>query len=251
MKEIVKLVIVSHKRADNVKSAKAFANACICVEESQVEEYKKYNPDSEIVAHPDSVIGLAAKYKWIHENFGDFAIIGDDIDFLRRNYLKDMRNKAAEIDPQTAYDIIQATAATAKNLGVKLFAFSKESNPLTYSGHNPFKLTGIASGGVIGVFKEFQMNKITERCVSGLDYFLSGINTHFNRMVFIDSRYFTSCNEGTFVSKGGMSDFRTIETEKNDLIYLKELFGSAIVVKKSEYFRKKKHQYEKSIKIPF
>lgn len=251
MKELVKLMIISHKRADGVTSKNAFANACICVEESQEGIYKEHNPGIEIVTHPDSVIGLAAKYKWMHQNFKNFAIIGDDIDFLRRNYLADMKNKASVINPQTAYDIIQATAYVAKGLGAKLFAFSKESNPLTYSGHKPFKVSGLASGGVIGILDGFQSDKLTEVCVSGLDYFLSGLNAHFNRHLFIDERYFTSCKEGTFVSKGGMSDFRTIETEKNDLAYLKELFGEAIVIKTNENLRKKKHPYEKSLKVPF
>lgn len=253
MKELVKLIIVSHKRAQicSEKSALAFSKAAICVETSQVEEYRKWNPDAEIIEHPDNVVGLSAKYKWLGENFTDFAIIGDDIDFLRRNYLMDMKNKASRLTGDEAYEIIQTTAYTAKALGVKLFAFSKESNPLTYSGHKPFRLSGIASGGVLGILDGMQTDKLTDRCVSGLDYFLSGLNAHFNRMVFIDERYFTQCKEGTFVSKGGMAAFRNIDTEKNDYKYLKELFGDAIVVKNNENLRKKKHQYEKSLKIPF
>lgn len=250
MKELVKLVIVSHGRADCVKSKNAFANACICVEESQEEEYRKHNPECEIVTHPDSVVGLSAKYRWVHKKFGNIAIIGDDIDYLRRNYLQDMKNKAAIVDPETAYEIIQATAFTAKEMGAKLFAFSKESNPLTYPGHTPFRLTGIASGGVIGLFEDFQL-KITDRCVSGLDYFISGLNAHYNRYMFIDERYFTACIEGTFVSKGGMSTFRTVDTERRDYEYMKELFGDAIVRKTNQNLRKFKHPYEKTLKVPF
>lgn len=253
MKELVKLIIVSHKRPKIVseKSRLAFANAAICVEESQVDEYKHYNPDAEIIAHPDSVVGLSAKYKWLGQNFKNFAIIGDDIDFLRRNYEENMSGGIGVVDPETAYDVIQATAFMAQQLGCKLFAFSKENNPVTYSGHKPFRLSGIASGGVIGILDGMQTDKLTDRCVSGLDYFLSGLNAHFNRMVFVDERYFTQCKEGTFVSKGGMSDFRNVDTERNDFIYLKELFGDAIVVKNNENLRKKKHAYEKTLKVPF
>lgn len=250
MNELVKLIIVSHKRANNVKSTKAFANSAICIAESQYQEYKKYNRKSELIVHPDDVVGLSAKYRWIHANFKNFAIIGDDIDFLRRNYLSDMTNKKAIVDAETAYDIIQSTAYTAQQMGCKLFAFGKESNPVAYSGHNPFRITGIASGGVIGILDGFQM-KITDRCVSGLDYFLSGLNAHFNRTLFVDERYFTQCKEGTFVSKGGMAEFRSIETEKNDFQYLKELFGDAIVPKTNSVLRKHKHPYEKTLKVPF
>lgn len=250
MKELVKLIIVSHKRADSVRSKHAFANAAICIAESQYDEYYKYNPECELIVHPDSVVGLSAKYRWIHANFKNFAIIGDDIDHLRRNYLLDLKDKKFEIDPETAYDIIQSTAYTAQQLGAKLFAFSKEMNPVAYSGHKPFRITGIASGGVIGILDGFQM-KITDRCVSGLDYFLSGLNAHFNRILFVDERYYAWGKEGTFVSKGGMAEFRSIETEKNDYEYLKELFGDAIVKKNNQNLRKHKHPYEKTLKVPF
>lgn len=248
--ELVKLIIVSHKRADNVLSAQAFANAAICVEESQVEEYKKHNPDSEIIAHPDSVIVLSAKYRWIHEKFGNIAIIGDDISYLSRCYLEDQTNNANIVTPETAYELIQTTANTAKQLGCKVFGFSKESNPLTYSGHQPFKIKGLLSGGVIGMFEDFQL-KVTDRCTSGLDYFISGLNAYYNRILFIDSRFLVKCKEGTFVTKGGMSEFRTIDSEKNDYKYMKELFGDAISTKNNEVLRAKKHQYEKTFKTPF
>lgn len=252
MKELAKCIIVSHKRAKIVseKSAKAFANSAICVEKSQVDEYKHYNPDSEIIEHPDEVVGLSAKYKWLGQNFKNFAIIGDDIDYLRRTYLGDYR-EGAIVSPEDAYEIIQATAYTAQQLGCKLWSFSKESNPLTYSGHRPFRVTGIASGGVVGILEGMQTDKLSDRCTSGLDYFLSGLNAYYNRMVWVDERYFTHCKEGTFVSQGGMAEFRNIESERKDYVYLKELFGDSIVKKTNSNLRKHKHPYEKTLKIPF
>lgn len=251
MTELAKCIIVSHKRAELVsqKSAKAFANSAICVEKSQVDEYRYYNPDSEIIEHPDEVVGLSAKYKWLGANFKNFVIIGDDIDYLRRNYLADNTKGKAVCTAEEAYEIIQATTFLAQQMGVKLWAFSKESNPVTYSGHRPFRLSGIASGGVLGILDGMQTDKLTDRCVSGLDYFLSGLNAYFNRMVLVDERYFTQCKEGTFVSQGGMADFRNVSTERNDFVYLKELFGDAIVLKNNENLRKKKHAYEKSLKV--
>lgn len=250
MSELVKLIIVSHKRPNGVKSIKAFSNAAICIADNQYKEYKKYNPGAEYIIHPNNVIGLAAKYKWIYKEFKNIAIIGDDIDYLKRNYLGDNTDKKSIISAELAYEIIQETASLTKQMESKLFAFSKESNPITYAGFKPFRLTGIASGGVIGILDGFEM-RITERCVSGLDYFLSGLNAYYHRTLFVDERYNTYCKEGTFVSQGGMSDFRTIDTERKDLDYLKELFGDAIVLKTNDRLRKLKHQYEKSLKIPF
>jgi len=251
MKEIVKCMIISHKRPNNVKSIKAFSNVCICVEESQKQAYQENYPDTEIVTHPDSVIGLAMKYQWMYENFKNIAIIADDIDTLRRNYLADNKGKKDIIDSETAYNIIQATAKTAQNMGVYLSALSKESNPLTYSGHNPFKLTGLASGGVLILLEGWKHFKLSPRCISGLDYYMSGLNAHYNRRLFIDNRYSVVCKEGTFISKGGMAEHRSVETEKKDMEFLKELFGDAIQVKTNHNLRKKLHPYEKTLKIPF
>lgn len=251
MKEIVKCMIISHKRADNVKSIKSFANACICVEESQKEEYQANYPGVEIVTHPDSVIGLAMKYQWMYDNYKNIAIIADDIDNLRRTYLLDTKGKKDIIDKDTAYDIIQATAQTCKNMGVYLGAFSKESNPLTYSGHEPIKITGLASGGVLILLEGWKRFKLSPRCVSGLDYYMSGLNAHYNRTLFIDQRFGVVCKEGTFISKGGMAEHRSIETERKDMDFLKEMFGEAIVPKTNHNLRRQLHQYEKTLKIPF
>jgi len=251
VEEIVKCMIISHGRANNVKSLKAFANVSICIAENQVEEYKKYNPGIELIVHPNNIVGLAMKYQWMYENYKNIAIIADDIDYFRRNYLSDMKQKKDVVDPITAYEIIQATAKTGKNLGAKLCAFSKESNPLTYSGHLPFKMSGLASGGVLILLEGWKNFKLSNRCILGLDYYMSGLNAYFNRICFIDLRFGVFCKEGTFISKGGMSEFRTIETEKSDFKFLKELFGDSIRVKKHENLRKKKHQFEKTLKIPF
>ena len=248
--ELVKLVIVSHKRAETIKSHKSFANAVVCIPESQEADYRRYNPSLNIYTHPDTVKGLAAKYIWCYKEFGNVALIGDDIDFLRRNWVADAKDKKSRIDPETAYEIIQSTAYTAKQMGAKLFAFSKESNPVAYSGQRPFKVSGLASGGVIGLLDGFKM-ELTTDCVAGLDYFLSGLNAYYHRYLFVDERYFTQCKEGTFVSRGGMAEFRTMETEEKDLLMLRNLFGDAIIIKKNANLRRLKHKFDKTLKIPF
>lgn len=56
-----KIVIPSYKRADRVLTKEICKDVILCVPESQEEDYKNYNPDVEIVCHPDSVKGLPAK----------------------------------------------------------------------------------------------------------------------------------------------------------------------------------------------
>ena len=52
----LKIVIPSHKRHDRVFAKKLVNNPIICVAESQADLYRQYNPECEIVTHPDDVI---------------------------------------------------------------------------------------------------------------------------------------------------------------------------------------------------
>lgn len=252
MKEVVKCVIISHKRANNVKTLKAISNCSICVEESQEKEYQENYPDTEIITHPDSVKGLAMKYQWMYENLKNFAIIADDIDSMTRIWPSDLTKGMSTVDKDTAYNIIQATAKTTQNLGAKLGAFSKDNNPITYSGHKPFSMSGFASGGILIMLEGWKNFKLSNRCVAGLDFYLSGLNAYQNRNLFIDKRFSVQCKEGTFTSKGGMADYRSIKTEESDLNFLQSMFGKDVIVTKNNYnLRKQVHAFEKQIKIPF
>lgn len=57
----LKIVIPSHKRHDRVFAKKIVKDPIICVAESQADIYKRYNPECEIVSHPDDIIGLIPK----------------------------------------------------------------------------------------------------------------------------------------------------------------------------------------------
>ena len=52
-----KIVIPSHKRHDRVFAKKLVNDPIICVAESQADLYQQFNPECEIVTHPDDVSG--------------------------------------------------------------------------------------------------------------------------------------------------------------------------------------------------
>ena len=51
-----KIVIPSHKRHDRVFAKKLVNDPIICVAESQADLYQQFNPECEIVTHPDDVM---------------------------------------------------------------------------------------------------------------------------------------------------------------------------------------------------
>lgn len=73
------IVIPSYKRADCVLAKDLVANPIICVAESESGAYKEFNPECEIVTHPDSVKGLPAKRNWMVQHFGELFMLDDDV----------------------------------------------------------------------------------------------------------------------------------------------------------------------------
>lgn len=247
--EIVKLIILSHKRADRVDTLKAFDNCTLCVEESQVEEYKKYNPNVEYLVHPDNVVGLAAKIRWVYERYPNCFMLDDDLQLVR-NYIDPTFKMPTKVPPNVAYEIVQSLAYTAKQLGVKMFGFCNSPKPVTYTSCDPFKLTGFVQGGATGFFEGFKMI-LPNEATSCIDYFLSGVNAHFHRKTLIDKRFAVVSKDGTFKSSGGMSDFRNMASEREDYLLLRQYFGDAIQRKNASPVKKLSHEFEKTLKIPF
>ena len=94
------IVIPSHKRAGRVRTTSVVANAIICVPESQQADYARSNPNTEIVTHPDTVIGLARKRDWIIKHFRDVFMLDDDIGSMQRVYTEQAKKKEDKNEPQ-------------------------------------------------------------------------------------------------------------------------------------------------------
>lgn len=75
----LRIVIPSHKRHDRVFAKKLVNDPIICVAESQADLYRQFNPDCEIVTHPDDVVGLIPKRNWMAKHFGNLFMLDDDV----------------------------------------------------------------------------------------------------------------------------------------------------------------------------
>jgi len=252
MKELVKVIIPSHRRADKVLTKDAVANCALCVEESQEAEYRKHNPDMEIIVHPDTVIGYAPKIQWILDQFdeGDIFILNDDLKSMKRMYTGP--GVEAKVDPLTAYELIQACAATAMNLGAYLFGFTKNQKPLMYNSQKPLSLSGYVIGGWCGILKGSKLFLPTDHRFTAVDdYWLSGLNAFHHRYAFIDNRFSFNTTD-IFTGEGGFSGIRTLETERKDTLFLRDMFGDAIQIKKPTAQRKRLVQpYERTLYVPY
>jgi hypothetical protein len=240
------IVIPSHKRHDRVLTKKIVADAKICVPDSQLDSYKEHNPECEIVPHPDHVIGLPAKRDWIYRHFGNVFMLDDDITKLQRVYSKD---SYAINDPEVVRDIILQTAEAAKQSGAFLFGFSKNPNPSAYRSQEPIRLSGYITGCATGLLAGSNLYYDT-RIKCNEDYWISCLNAHFHRIIYQDTRFVFE-QKATFTSRGGLAEFRNIEAEKADFELLQKTFGDCIQLKIDTAQRKRKHPFEKTLRIPF
>lgn len=243
----VKIIIPSHKRAERVTTRHVVADAAICVPFAQVEEYTRYNPECEIIGHPDEIIGLAPKRQWIYETFKNVFMLDDDITEFKRLYVTSnyrVNNK------QLVRDIIYQTAISAKESGAFLFGFSKNNNPTAYRSLSPISLTGFINGCAHGLLEGSKL-WYNPRVTAVEDYWISCLNAHYHRYCWKDMR-FTFIQQATFMNPGGQSDFRNLATEKADYEFLVKCFGSEVIrIKKESSLRKLQHPYEKTINLPF
>lgn len=240
----IDIVIPSMGRANRVLTKKAISHGILCVPESQEAAYREYNPEMEIETHPDSVKGLTAKRQWIIEHHKNVFMIDDDIKKISRLY----EIAPSYLDKEEAYDLIQYIGNCAHLAGCYLFGISKEKTPLGYKDQKPIKLSGIINGSV-GILDGGKLY-YNKKCVLSEDYWMSAYNAYVNRKCWIDTR-FAEISATAFESKGGCAFYRTEEAEKQDTLYLRQLFGEAILIKKNSSFGKAKSPYQRTLKIPF
>jgi hypothetical protein len=252
----IKVVIPSYRRAGNVKTIKVVSPCIICVPESELQSYKECYPNIEIVPHPDSIIGLALKRQWIYDHFGDIFMLDDDISMARRLWPMSGTKKATELTPDEAYAAIQWCGNTARLCGCYLFGFNKVPNPIIYDPFRPIMLSGYVTGCAIGLLRGSRITYSAES-IAVEDFYVAGLNAYYHRKAFLDLR-FNFVQEETFKRAGGLGFYRTIDTEKNDTLFLRRLFGEAITIKGESYgshkgrtATKNHNPYGRTMHIPF
>jgi hypothetical protein len=77
------------------------------------------------------------------------------------------------------------------------------------------------------------------------------LNVYHHRYAFFDDRFGLKQN-GTFVSTGGLSDYRTIATEEASFKMLRRHFGDAVQRKRQFKSRgSHTHEWERIMVLPF
>lgn len=255
--EVCKIVIPSHKRADRVLTSKLLKNPIICVPESQLGEYREYNPDAEIVTHPDSVVGLIPKRNWMVRHFGDIFMLDDDIQKVFVNYRSQDDIENSFKDPDKVEKVIYNLYDIAKMVGVHLFGFSNLTGPVQYDEFDFLSLRKSITGCSYGMISNDCLRWNEEMKVKE-DMWISCLAKYYDRKILVDLRY-TFAQKSTMVNQGGLSGIRSQETEDQSILELKKNFGSAVSMKSRNvvsrdgkiYYKKDKIIHNVSVKFKF
>lgn len=240
----MKIIIPSHKRSKKITTHKHLNNCIVCVPDSQVAEYKAIGT-FDVIGHPDNIIGISPKRRWIYAKFNDLFMVDDDLAFVYSQITN--KNITTPID-----SIINETHYITKNLGLKMYGYSRNVNPSTYSGLQLFKANGFINGGAMGLLPaenlQFPIDNVYME-----DYYISLLNAYYYRACIIDLRYTFAFLEST-KRVGGCSDYANRnETEKKSYFFMKKHFGDSVRLKYdgNPKVRMRKNPYEITIRTSF
>jgi hypothetical protein len=169
-------------------------------------------------------------------------MIDDDMKSFERVYVK----KNQTLTPQETFNRIQETYYQAKFLNAHLFGFSEDPNPNHYNPYKPFMLKGMTGGGAYGLINDPRL-KFCETTTAADSHFITLLNLYYNRFSFIDTRFCCRFSD-TFSRAGGQASKRTLETEKQDTLFLRQMFGETVQIRGKKKNAKCNHQYQRSIK---
>ena len=222
------IVIPSHKRHDKVFAKKLVLNPIICVAESQADLYRQFNPECEIVTHPDDVIGLIPKRNWMAKHFGELFMIDDDVHAVK-NLVVEKGEPGIIRDPEKVTEIINSLYELACMLDVHLFGFTSRISPVMYDESGFYSLSKMITGCSYGV----RYNKNVwwnEEIKLKEDFWISCYIKYKERRILTDLRYNFS-QKSTFVNAGGLAAFRNQEEERRSILFIKKNFGDSIQLK--------------------
>lgn len=248
----LRIVIPSHKRWDRVFAKYLVEDPIICVAKSQVEQYKEFNPDCEIVAHPDDVVGLIPKRNWMAKHFHDLFMLDDDVCACKRLYSE--KGESARIkDKKQITRIINNLYEIACMLGVHCFGFTSRISPVMYDETNYLCLDKMITGCSYGV--RYDKNVWwNEELRLKEDFWISCYMKYTERRILTDLRYNFE-QKNTFVNAGGLSAIRNQDEERRSILLIRKYFGDAIRLKGPGNNGKDKTkslvQYNISVSFPF
>lgn len=224
----VRVVIPSRRRIDVVRerSLRWFPDATVCVAQSEAGAYREKM--SNVVAHPDAVVGMGPLRQWILDNFSDERLLMADDDIYACYSVT--RERKLSIDrPDDVRAVVECAAECAAGVGARIFGFSQAWDVRKFLPQKPVNLCGWVGGvvGFIGREVRYDQGLLLR---ADVDACLNSLLRH--RIIYQDLRF--SFAHKRFSGTGGNAAVRSEGQHQRELSYLLKKWGRHLEVRRTK-----------------
>lgn len=244
----IPIIVPSSGRATSVLTR--IAGMILYVPESEANEYRKHNTGVRVEVHADDAHNcLAEKRQDIYSRWGDVFMADDDIAAVVRLNEAGLE-KATQLHSNAVHELIQRTAWQARQAGCYLFGFSHGRAAKNYRPHAPISLSSYIHASAFGLLQSDQLY-FTSQVVAADSDWVNLLNARMHRKSWADLRYcFMQVKGSTYARPGGLTSRRTQQTELEDTMFLRRMFGQAVQAKPTSGAAAKTHPYNRVIVNP-
>lgn len=217
--------VPSYGRAAALKTHKVFPDAIIVCPESQVDEYKKYNPDLQYMVCPDSIEGnMARKRNWIkdHAKKDWFVVVDDDLDYIGGYE----HHKEIKLTTEQIMQLCHNMFVMCEDIGTVLWGVNLQRGTLLYKEYQPFSTLSVVLGPLTGHIKSDLRYDETLPLKEDYDYSLQVLHKYHCILRFNKYFYFVGHMTG---QTGGCVSFRRMDIEESQNKLLQRKWGSSVV----------------------
>lgn len=225
----------SYKRPSDVKTLDYLPFCRVWVDEDEAGEYRKANPDAEIIACPKGVQGNVSRVRnyilkqEFQRDTDVVVIVDDDLNCIRRYEYNEMENFGYEPHIVTADEFlsfIEKYSIIAKDLGAKLWGVNQNCDPMAYRHNTPFSTRSVVLGP-FGVFLKGNRCWYDESLPLKEDYDMSIQQLNMERVVLRVNAYHYLCKQSE--NKGGCAAYRNRQREEEQLEALRKKWGGQLL----------------------
>jgi len=222
---LYEIYVPTFGRAKTMTTQLAFPNVVIVCPESQLEEYKRFNPDLEYMPCPDKVEkNMARKRNWIKDNARKdwFLMMDDDLKYLQ--YIQG--GVQFKFDANGSHEMFVNNFVMCEELKTVLWGINLQTDPKFYREYSPFSFLSVILGPFSGHIKNSL--RYDERFPTKEDY-------DYSLQVLHKYHRILRCNKYAYLvghidgGSGGSHSIRRLQLEEDQNIALQKKWGSRII----------------------
>ena len=216
-------------RRPKVETLKYIPFCRVYVDEAEYEDYKRENPNADIVKCPIGVQGNVSRVKnyilktELEKNDNDVCLLVDD-DLKYIGYWE--KGQDHKLSTEEIIPFIEKYSVLAQDIGAYLWGMMVNTDPQSYRVYSPFSTLSFI-GGPFSCFLKGNDCFYDEGLPLKEDYDMTIQQLNKHRVVLRVNKFHYNCKQSE--QAGGCATYRNLEREKEQLQKLQKKWGTKIV----------------------